>query len=245
MAGWVYRMLRLSTVVGCSVAVFAAVTATSGASAPVRERGDGVVRVLEMNLCDSGPRPLLHRPVGGGGERSDPRRGSGRGHGERGLPGRRGRARGRADRQRWRNRRGPWRGRVGIPGGVGPAHRRRARVPQRAAVRHRAGRPAGAHAAGVRYRGRGLPDAGRRQRRGAGLGVPGSTRRGSHPLRSLDPGPSTPARTTRIRSVPHRPPSRSARRTWRAAARPSRAPSAPTCSPRRSRRSGPAPGRHP
>lgn len=54
MAGWVYRMLRLSTVVGCSVAVFAAVTATSGASAPVRERGDGVVRVLQMNLCDSG-----------------------------------------------------------------------------------------------------------------------------------------------------------------------------------------------
>jgi len=54
MAGWVYRMLRLSTVVGCSVAVFAGVTATPGASEPVRERGDGAVRVLQMNLCDSG-----------------------------------------------------------------------------------------------------------------------------------------------------------------------------------------------
>ena len=54
MAGWVYRMLRLSTVVGCSVAAFAAVMATSGASEPVRERGDGSVRVLQMNLCDSG-----------------------------------------------------------------------------------------------------------------------------------------------------------------------------------------------
>jgi len=54
MAGWVYRMLRLSTVVGCSVAVFAAVTATSEAGEPVRERGDGSVRVLQMNLCDSG-----------------------------------------------------------------------------------------------------------------------------------------------------------------------------------------------
>ena len=54
MAGRVYRMLRLSTVVGCSVAAFAAVMATSGASEPVRERGDDVVRVLQMNLCDSG-----------------------------------------------------------------------------------------------------------------------------------------------------------------------------------------------
>ena len=54
MAGWVYRMLRLSTVVGCSVAAFAAVMATSGASEPVRERGDAAVRVLQMNLCDSG-----------------------------------------------------------------------------------------------------------------------------------------------------------------------------------------------
>ncbi len=54
MAGWMYRMLRLSTVVGCSVAAFAAVMATSGASEPVRERGDASVRVLQMNLCDSG-----------------------------------------------------------------------------------------------------------------------------------------------------------------------------------------------
>ena len=54
MAGWVYRMLRLSTVVGCSVAAFAAVMATSGASEPVRERADASVRVLQMNLCDSG-----------------------------------------------------------------------------------------------------------------------------------------------------------------------------------------------
>jgi endonuclease/exonuclease/phosphatase family protein len=54
MAGWVYRMLRLSTVVGCSVAAFAAVIATSVAGEPVRERGDASVRVLQMNLCDSG-----------------------------------------------------------------------------------------------------------------------------------------------------------------------------------------------
>ena len=54
MAGWVYRMLRLSTVVGCSVAAFAAVMATSVAGEPVRERGDASVRVLQMNLCDSG-----------------------------------------------------------------------------------------------------------------------------------------------------------------------------------------------
>ncbi|MGZ8751240.1 MAG: hypothetical protein ACXWYP_10235, partial [Pseudonocardia sp.] len=54
MADWVYRMLRLSTVVGCSVVAFAAVMATSGASEPVRERGDASVRVLQMNLCDSG-----------------------------------------------------------------------------------------------------------------------------------------------------------------------------------------------
>jgi hypothetical protein len=54
MAGWVYRMLQLSTVAACSVAAFVAVVTTSGAGEPTRERGGGSVRVLQMNLCDSG-----------------------------------------------------------------------------------------------------------------------------------------------------------------------------------------------
>ena len=188
MAGWVYRMLRLSTVVGCSVAVFAAVTATSGASAPVRERGDGVVRVLQMNLCDSGhAHCYTGRSVA---EASEVIRAEGPdvvtvnevcqddvAALEAVLTGSDG---------DWR---GPWRGRVGIPGGVGPAHRCRDPVPQRPAVRDRPGRAAGGDAAGVRRRRRRLPDAGRREPGAAGVGVPGSTRRGIASPRPLDPGP--------------------------------------------------------
>jgi Endonuclease/Exonuclease/phosphatase family len=54
MAGWVYRMLQLSAVAACSVATFVAVVTTSGAGEPTREHGAGSVRVLQMNLCDSG-----------------------------------------------------------------------------------------------------------------------------------------------------------------------------------------------
>ena len=176
MAGWVYRMLRLSTVVGCSVAAFAAVMATSGAGEPVRERGDASVRVLQMNLCDSGhAHCYTGRSVA---EASEVIRAevpdvvtvnevcqddvaaleavlTGDGGGGGGG--------------------GPWCGRVGVPGGVGPAHRCRDPVPQRPAVRDRPGRAAGGDAAGVRRRRRRLPDAGRGEPGAAGVAVSGST----------------------------------------------------------------------
>jgi endonuclease/exonuclease/phosphatase family metal-dependent hydrolase len=54
MAGWGYRKLRLPMVVGTSVAALmvAVTAAVAGEAAP--SRGAGAVRVLQMNLCDSG-----------------------------------------------------------------------------------------------------------------------------------------------------------------------------------------------
>jgi endonuclease/exonuclease/phosphatase family metal-dependent hydrolase len=54
MAGWGYGKLRLPMVVGTSVAAFllVATVAVAGETAP--SRSDDPVRVLQMNLCDSG-----------------------------------------------------------------------------------------------------------------------------------------------------------------------------------------------
>ena len=247
MAGWMYRMLRLSTVVGCSVAAFAAVMATSGASEPVRERGDASVRVLQMNLCDSGhAHCYTGRSVAEASEviraevpdvvtvnevcqddvaaleavltGSD---GGGGGGGGRGAVVS-------AFQAAWDRRTGAAiRCRNGRPYGI-------------ALVARLAATPRGYDAVGGAYP---MQDAGSPELR-AWLCL-GPRAAGSRPLRPTRPGSDRrrPERR-RIRPTLGRPPSPSARHTWPAAARPWPVPSAPTCSPRRSRRSGPGPDRH-
>jgi len=66
MAAWAYLVRRLSTVVGCFVAVFVVVVSTSDAGEPAR---NDAVRVLQMNLCDSGlARCYTGRSVGEAGD---------------------------------------------------------------------------------------------------------------------------------------------------------------------------------
>ena len=246
MAGWVSRMLRLSTVVGCSVAVFAVVMAPSGASEPVRARGDASLRVLQMNLCDSG---LAHCYTG----RSVPEAseviraetpdvvtvnevcrddvaalesaltgsdGDGGGGGGRGVVVS-------AFQAAWDRRTGTaLRCRNGRPYGI-------------ALVARLAATPQGYDAVGGTYP---MQDPGSPELRAwlclgprsailCILGPPAPGRNDAGPIAA---GPADAGR----------PPSPCARRTWPAAARRWPAPSAPTCSARRSRRCGPGPDRH-
>ncbi len=250
MAGWMYRMLRLSTVVGCSVAAFAAVMATSGASEPVRERGDSSVRVLQMNLCDSGhAHCYTGRSVAEASEvirAEDPdvvtvnevcqddvaaleavltgSDGGGGGGGGGGVAVVRS-----CRRSRRRGTGAPvprsgaaTAGRTGSPLLHGWRRRRRGTTPSAAPTRCRM--------RGARSCGRGC----------VWVHVLRDHVHWAHPPRVR----STPARSTPGRPTPGRPPSPSVRHTWPAAARPLPVPSAPTCSARRSRRSGPGPDRH-
>ena len=102
------------------------------------------VRVLQLNLCNSGIAGCYTGRSVAEASRGDPGRGAGPGHPERDL--RRRRAGAGTGARRGRSR---WRGRVRVPGGARPAHRGRVPLPQRQAVRDRAGLAAAAGAWGT------------------------------------------------------------------------------------------------